>query len=91
MTNKIIQEFDQFDCATAAILREVKMFAHPDLPNGIGVIELSFPDCKVFVCIDDEYDTLTCTNTMPETHSIYTHGLAASFWDGILGKAFTNA
>jgi hypothetical protein len=28
------QEFDQFDCAVSTALREVKMFAHPDLPNG---------------------------------------------------------
>ena len=85
------QEFDQFDRAISTALSEVKMFAHPDLSNGIGVIELSFPDCKVFVCIGDEYDTLICTNTMPESHSSYTHALTASFWDGVLGKALTNA
>jgi uncharacterized protein DUF6334 len=88
---KMSQEFDQFDRAIATTLSEVKMFAHPDLPNGIGVIELSFSDCKVFICIDDEYDTLTCTDAVPESHSGYTYALAASFWDGVLGKALTNA
>jgi hypothetical protein len=86
-----LQRFDQFDRAISTTLNKVKMFAHPDLPNGIGVIELSFLDCRVFACIDDQYDTLVCTNAMPESHSGYTHALPASFWDGILGKALTNA
>jgi hypothetical protein len=85
------RKFDQFDCAISTTLNEAKMFAHPDLPNGIGVIELSFPDCKVFVCIEDEYDTLICKNALPESHSSYTHVLTGSFWDGVLGKALTNA
>lgn len=89
--HKMSQEFNQFDCKRVRILEGVKMFAHPDLPHGIGVIELSFPDCKVFVCIEDEYDTLLCTNTMPESHSGYTRALAASFWDKVLGRALTNA
>ena len=67
------------------------MFAHPDLLDGIGVVELCFHDWKVFVCIDDEYDTLIFTNTMPESHSSYTHALKASFWDAVLGKALTDA
>ncbi len=85
------QQFDQFDCAISTTLNAVKMFAHPDLPKVPGLIELSFNECVVFVCIDIEYDTLTCTNTVPESHSRYTHALTASFWDGILGKALTNA
>ncbi len=85
------QEFNQFDSEKVRTLESVKMFAHPDLPNGIGVIELSFPDCKVFVCIDDEYDTLICTNAMPESHASYTLALPASFWESVLGKTLTNA
>lgn len=85
------KEFQQFDCAIAATLNEAKMFAHPDLPNAIGVIQLSFPDCRIFVCIEDEDDTLTCTNTMPESHSAYTLALRTSFWDTVVGKALTNA
>lgn len=84
-------EFNQFDCEKVRILESVRMFAHPDLSNGIGVVELCFSNCKVFVCIDDEYDTLIFTNTMPESHSSYTHALKASFWDGVLGKALTDA
>ena len=85
------QQFDQFDRAISTSLNKVRMFAHPDLPNDIGVLELSFSECTVFVCIDDEYDTLICTNTMPESHSGYTRALTTSFWDDVLGKALTNA
>lgn len=85
------QEFDQFDRAISTTLNEVKMFAHPDLSNGIGVIELSFSESRVFVCIDNEYDTLICANTMPESHSTYTQVLTVSFWDEVLGKALANA
>lgn len=85
------KQFDQFDRAISTTLKEVKMFAHPDLPNEIGVVILSFPECRVFICIDDEYDTLICTNAMPDSHSGYTQTLTVSFWDGILGKALTNA
>jgi len=67
------------------------MSAHPDLPAGIGVIELRFANCAVFVCIEDEYDTLTCANALPPTYSDYTHRLDASFWDGLIGKSLTNA
>ena len=88
---KMMRQFDQFDRAISTTLRAVKTFAHPDLPKDIGVVELQFSECTVFVCIDDEYDTLICTNTMPESHSSYTHALTASFWDGVLGKALTNA
>jgi hypothetical protein len=55
----MIEEFDQFDCAMATPLQEIRMSAQPDLPNGIGVIELRFANCAVFVCIEDEDDTLT--------------------------------
>jgi hypothetical protein len=85
------EEFDQFDCGISTALKEVKMFAHPDLPKGIGVIELFFPGCKVFVCTDDECDTLVCTSALPESHFGYVHALRASFWDAVLGKALTNA
>jgi hypothetical protein len=85
------QEFNQFDCAIATALVGVGTFAHPDLPSAIGVVGLSFPDCKVFVCIDNEYDSLICTNIMPGSHSGYTRSLSASFWDSLLGKALTNA
>lgn len=85
------QQFDQFDRAISTTLREVKMFAHPDLPKDIGVVELRFSECTVFVRIEDEYDTLVCANTMPESYSAYTRSLSSSFWDGVLGKALTNA
>jgi hypothetical protein len=67
------------------------MFAHPDLPECIGVIELSFPGLTVFVCIEDEYDTLACTNVLPPTYSEYIVRLDAGFWDTLVGKDLTNA
>lgn len=91
MTRAIGQHFDKFDRAISTTLKGVKMFGHPDLPGGVGVIELSFSDCKVFLCIEDEFDTLLCTSILPASHSGYTHRLDPSFWDGTLGKALTNA
>ena len=85
------KEFNQFDSDQIRTLQRVRMFAHPDLPERIGVIELSFPELTVFVCIEDEYDTLACSNSLPPTHSEYTLRLDASFWDGLLGKSLTNA
>ncbi len=83
--------FDQFDCDGLRILQSVQMLSHPDLPDGVGVIEISFLGCKVFVCIQDEYDTLLCTRTMPESHVGYTCSVSASFWEPILGKTLTDA
>lgn len=85
------QEFDQFDCESVRILKGVEMLSHPDLPAGVGVIEISFPDCNVFICIEDAYDTLLCTRTMPASHNEYTCRVASSFWDSIIGKTLTNA
>ena len=85
------RQFEQFDRAISTTLKEVKMFAHPDLPKDIGVVELQFSKCTVFVCIEDESDTLVCANTMPESYAGYTRSLSSSFWDGVLGKALTNA
>ena len=83
--------FNQFDCDGLRILQSVQMLAHPDLPTGVGVIELSFLDCAVFVCIEDEYDTLLCTRTRPESHVSYTCSLSAHFWEPILRKTLTDA
>src|SRR5690606_29077989 len=63
----------------------------PDLPTSVGIIELSFLDCTVFVCIQDEYDTLLCTQTKPESHVSYTCSLSASFWEPLLRKTLTDA
>ena len=84
-------EFDQFDCPAPRVLEDVKMLAHPDLPQGIGVVVLSFPSCQVFVCVNEDDDSLTCTRELPESHSDYSLSLPATFWERVMGKCLTNA
>jgi hypothetical protein len=86
-----MDQFYQFDFAIATMLQDVRMFAHPDLPKGAGVIELSFSNCKVFVSIQDEHDTLLCTEALPETHFVYMCPISASFWDPVIRKALISA
>jgi hypothetical protein len=85
------QEWNYFDAAIATVLESVKLFSHPDLPNGIGLIELSFPKCKVFVGIEDEYDTLLCSSVVLKTHVAYTCSISSSFWDPAIGKSLVGA
>ncbi len=85
------QEFTQFDSEHVRTLESVSMFAHPDLPDWIGVIQFSFSAITVYVCIEDDNDTLTCINCLPQSHVGYTLRLSASFWDRLLGKTLTNA
>lgn len=84
-------EFTQFDSQTVRILEAVGMFAHPDLPDAVGVVRLRFREREVFICVGDEHDTLTCANTLPQSHSSYSVPLATSFWAPLIGKALTNA
>jgi hypothetical protein len=67
------------------------MFAHPDLPRGVGVVVLSFASCQVFVCVDDQNDSLICTRAMPESHSDYLVSLPSTLWERVVGKTLTNA
>jgi hypothetical protein len=91
MTKRMSQQFDQFDCDEVRLLTGVNMFAHPDLPGGIGLIELAFSECTVFVCIDEEFDSLICARTRPMSHRDYTLPVFSSFWDLLIGQALTNA
>ncbi len=84
-------EFDHFDNVIATALEDVRMFSHPDLPNGIGLVELSFVGGKVFLGIEDEYDTLLYSRAMPESHHSYTLRSSSSFWSPILGRSLVGA
>jgi len=85
------KEFDQFDSPTTLTLDSVRMYSHPDLPKDPGVIELSFSDWKVFVCVEADNDTLVCERSLPASHSAYTLELPPSFWDRVVGKTLTTA
>ena len=84
-------EFSHFDDAMATELKQVKMFSHPDLPNGIGLIELYFLGGAVFVGIEDEYDTLLCSRTRSDSYDLYTFPCASSFWNSIVGRSLVGA
>ena len=83
--------FDQFDESIATNLVAVRMWAHPDLPNGIGLIELSFATGQVFIGIEDEYDTLLCSRVKMESHGSYTCPIPSPFWDPLVGKSLVGA
>jgi uncharacterized protein DUF6334 len=83
--------FDQFSFDDVPILESVKMSAHPDLPDGIGLIELSFTEGKVFIAVDIDTDNLVCSRTLPELGAAYTTPVPASFWDPVIGRALTTA
>jgi hypothetical protein len=83
--------FDQFDKSIATKLDAVKMWAHPDLPNGIGLIELSFESGQVFISIEDEFDTLNCSRARSESQASYTLSISSPFWDPVVGKFLIGA
>jgi hypothetical protein len=87
----VSKSFDQFDELIATSLDAVKMWAHPDLPNGIGMIELAFEGVTIFVIIEEEYDTLDCSRATPESQPSYSLPISASFWDPVLGKSLVGA
>ncbi len=85
------QEFDHFDVAMATELDRVRMFSHPDLPNGIGLIEFSFRGGKVFVAIEDEFDTLLFSRMLPKASLSCTYPFQSPFWDSFVGKSLVGA
>jgi hypothetical protein len=85
-------EFDQFEAEASRILTRVVMFADPDLPNWPGVIELTFDEFTVYVCVENEFDTLLCTRTLPESYrNSHTVLLPATFWRSLVGSTLTDA
>ena len=85
------QEFDYFDTAMATELEQVRLFSHPDFPDGIGLIELSFRGGKVFIAVEDEFDTLLCSRAFPVAYLSYTYLGQSSFWDSFVGKSLVGA
>jgi len=85
------QDFDQFDFDDVAVLKMVRMFAHPDLTNGVGLIELIFSEGTVFVAVDASTDNLICSRVLPEVGKACTRLFPTSFWDPIIGKFLTTA
>lgn len=84
--------FDQFDAEESRTLVSARMLADPDLPNWPGIVELTFDEFKVFVCIETEFDTLLCTRTLPESYRrSYTVGIPAVFWEAVIGWTLTDA
>lgn len=91
MSGGIRQEFDQFDEVMTTALERVRHFAHPDLPNGIGLVELCFMKSKVFIGIEEEYDTLLCSKLSPESHAPYNCSRPNSFWESVIGWVLVGA
>jgi hypothetical protein len=89
--SEMSRDFDQFNFDDVPILEMVKMFAHPDLPDGVGMIELSFTTGRVFIAVDDDTDNLICSRTLPEVGAASTSPFPAGFWDPIIGTALTTA
>lgn len=85
------QEFDHFDAAMATELEGVRMFSHPDLPDGIGLVEFSFRGGKVFVGVEDEFDTLLFARMLPEAYLSYTCPCQSPFWNSFVGKSLVGA
>ena len=85
------QEFDHFDAAMATELDRVRMFSHPDLPDGIGLIEFSFRGGNVFVTVEDEFDTLLSSRMLPKASLSHTRPCQSSFWDSFVGKSLVGA
>ena len=85
------QDCDPFDFDDVAILEIVRMFAHPDLPNGVCLIELSFTEGQVFVAVDDRTDDLICSRTLPEVGFACRRPFPTSFWDPVIGLSLITA
>jgi Family of unknown function (DUF6334) len=85
------ENFYQFDCAIGSTLSSAEIFSHPDLPGTAGVVVLRFRDCHVFICVNDEDDTLRCSRVLPPSHASYSLQMSTSFWERLLGKTLTNA
>lgn len=88
----ISEQFDQFDAQESRRLREVKMFAHPDLPDHAAIGELTFDEFRVFVWVEADWDSLACSRSVPasflDEHSV---ALPTTFWEPVLGWELTNA
>jgi hypothetical protein len=80
-----------FDGVDMPVLEKAKMHAHPDLPEEVGLIELSFTEGGVFIAVDSDTDNLICSTSLPGAGAECTVPLPASFWDPLLGQALTNA
>ncbi len=74
-----------------AILQRVDMFTHPDIPDGVGLIEFSLSEGTVFVTIDPDTDNLICSRNLLELAAPCTNPVSASFWEPIIGKALITA
>lgn len=83
--------FDQFDELMATGLVSVNMWAHPDLPNGVGLIELVFQTGQVFIGIEVEFDTLRCSRMTSESNEVYSWPILSPFWHPILGMTLVGA
>jgi hypothetical protein len=84
--------FDQFDAEESRTLVAARMLADPDLPNWPGVVELTFDEFKVFVCVEPEFDTLLCSRTLPESYQrSHTIEMREGFWNALIGWTLTDA
>ncbi len=74
-------------------LREVRMYASPDLPDFVDSVDLIFDHSIVRVAVDSLDDTVRCTRLSPPV-PLPTEGaqaLTSGFWEPLLGKVLTAA
>jgi len=80
-------QFDAFESDDVPILQRVLMFGPEDAPDTV-VVELRFNDFGVFICVDQDDDTLLCTRTPPEAYLTGNRRVVSStFWKGVEGKS----
>ena len=84
-------EFNQFDSVISTPLRDIQFFAHPDLPEAIGLVNLVFETGIVLIQIETEFDTLSLSTRFEESHQTFTIKLGIGAYRSILGKILVNA
>lgn len=85
-------DFNQFDARESRRLREARVFSNPDLPLWPAVVQLTFDEFSVFVCVEPEFDTLVCSRELPDSYQRSASVMiAASFWDSVLGWTLADA
>ncbi len=81
----ISEKFDQFEAQRSRRLRKARMFAHPDLPDSASLVEMTFDGFRVFVWVEADWDSLTCSRLVPASllgeHSV---ALRSTFWKAVL-------
>jgi hypothetical protein len=82
---------DAFANLISSVLTDVVVPAHPDLPDAIAALVLSFNERDLAILVNAKDDTPICTSTKSADLQNYVHRIPPPIWIRAKGKMLTAA